>query len=135
MSRTMNRFRLRNSPLVSVFALTALAVLATGCERRSARAPSKPSSPIAKVSQLDVQGDTQIIRGDFDYGITVRFIVVNLGEPGTIAVHPWVTSSEGEWSRVQNLYFDRGEAKQLTYFFAEPTVNATNIQGGVRTNF
>lgn len=111
--------------------LVVVALTLAACKRSPGA--TAPSSPSPQVSDLKVESDTRVIRGDFDYGVSVTFIVVNMGEPGTIRIRPWLTCSEGEWSREQHMYFNKGEAKQLTYFFAEPTINATNIQGGVRT--
>jgi hypothetical protein len=46
-------------------------------------------------------------------------------------VSPKLSSSEGEWSRTQNLSFDAGESRELKYLFPEPTISAGNLQARV----
>ncbi len=86
------------------------------------------------VSDLQGQADTVFISGDPDYSIAVSFRVKNVGKAGIIKISPWLSTSEGEWSRVQNMTFSRGETKILKYSFHEPTINATNIQYGVKVH-
>jgi Protein of unknown function (DUF2628)/GYF domain 2 len=88
--------------------------------------------PHGEISNLGAAEDTQIVNGDLDYGFNVRLTVRNTGAAGTIIVTPWLTCSEGQWTRSQQIVFDAGESKQLTYFFNEPTINATNVQYGAR---
>lgn len=69
-----------------------------------------------------------IVNGQLDAGIMVTLTVKNNGESGFINIYPKINTSEGEWHRSQNVQFGAGESKTLTYFFDEPTINATNIQ-------
>ncbi|MET0622170.1 MAG: hypothetical protein ABW250_04225 [Pyrinomonadaceae bacterium] len=72
-----------------------------------------------------------VINNEPDAGIDVKVTVTNVGEAGYIKIRPELSTSEGEWSRSQNLRFNKGESKSLTYFFHEPTVNVfagSNVQ-------
>ena len=62
----------------------------------------------------------------------MTFTVVNNGERGLVYLNPWITTSEGEWSRQQTLTMQVLERREFSYFFQEPSINATNIQWGVR---
>jgi hypothetical protein len=83
-------------------------------------------------SNLRAKEDSVLVNGSFDYSIVVYFTVKNIGKDGVITVSPWLASSEGEWSRNQRIRFEAGESKSLKYIFSEPTVNAANMQYGVR---
>ena len=63
-----------------------------------------------------------------DAGVKVSLTVTNVGEAGIINIRPHINTSEGEWSRSQDIQFRSGESMNLSYFFDEPTINATNIQ-------
>jgi hypothetical protein len=122
----MKAFSLRrpSSGFDRVIYLTALAVLAIGlpgCVELTSKAKGKASNLVCEKS-------ARFINNDMDAGIDVAITVKNVGETGIIVVTPKITTSEGEWSRRQELQFNAGESKNLTYFFAEPTINATNIQ-------
>ena len=120
--------------LCIVFLSSSLGVL-TGCDADVQRViDAALSEAKGQVQNLQASDDTRIINGDFDYGWTVSFSVKNNGKAGIIMVSPWISCSEGEWSRLQKVSFNAGETKSFTYFFHEPTVNATNGQYGVKVN-
>jgi len=83
------------------------------------------------ISDLTLKGDTGVIDGEPDYGINVKFTVTNNGEDGILTLTTRLSTSEGEWSRQQKLSFSAGQSMTLSYFFHEPTINATNVQGRV----
>lgn len=105
--------------LLSVIA--ALLLCPLGCRSLTSRAKGQTSN-------LKCESDVGLINGEMDAGVKVAVIVRNVAEAGVITVKPEVSTSEGEWSRSQELQFDKGESKTLTYFFEQPTINATNIQ-------
>lgn len=84
----------------------------------------------AKPELLDheINVDAWVVNNEFDYGAKVDLNLKNNGERGDIQIMVTLSSSEGEWTRTQNLIFDAAETKKLTYVFTEPTVNATNIE-------
>ena len=105
----------------------------SGCDakqRREFQAAVSKAKPVRV--NLKVTYDSRIVNGDFDYGVVVTVTIKNAGEQGIIGVNPWITCSDGEYSRKQNLTFAKGEQKTLTYFFPEPTINSSNVQGGVK---
>lgn len=107
----------------------------TGCDAETQRALEAAfSTADGAVSNLAAAEDARVINGEFDYGFNITFTVRNVGDSGIITVSPWLSSSEGEWSRVQKLNFRAGESMNLTYFFHEPTVNATSVQYGVNVS-
>jgi hypothetical protein len=85
-------------------------------------------------SSLAISEDTRVVGGEFDYGFNVTFTVTNVGEAGIVTVSPWLSCSEGEWSRLQRLNMQAGESVTLSYFFHEPTVNAANVYYGAEIN-
>lgn len=87
-----------------------------------------------QVQNLQASNDSRIINDEFDYGWTVSFSIKNVGKAGIIMVSPWISCSEGEWSLFQKVSFAAGETKSFTYFFHEPTINASNGQYGVKVN-
>jgi hypothetical protein len=114
-----------------VFALIATAIC--GCDAESRRKfEAVASQADGKVSNFVRREDTRFVNGELDYGFTLTFIVENKGKAGIIKIMPWLSCSEGEWTRTQNLQFEAGESKNLTYFFHEPTINSENVQSGVK---
>jgi hypothetical protein len=73
-------------------------------------------------------GETRFINGELNYGITATVTVMNTGQTGFIKVIVYLKSSEGEWVKCDEIPFTAGEYRTLTYFFPEPTHNATNIE-------
>lgn len=81
-----------------------------------------------QASNLKCEPDVGLVKGEMDAGVKVSVTVRNAGDAGVITIAPEVSTSEGEWNRSQDVQFTKGESKTLTYFFDEPTINATNIQ-------
>jgi hypothetical protein len=65
-----------------------------------------------------------------DWGSEVGFDLRNNGERGVTHIVVVLSSSEGQWSRAQDLELETGKSRHLTYFFHEPT----NLQALVRVN-
>lgn len=89
-------------------------------------------APDPVVSGLNVTDDVGLLGNQWDYGWRVSFDVTNHGSAGNLRITAWLSSSEGEWERVQNVGLGSGESRRFTYFFDEPTINANNIYGGAR---
>lgn len=98
--------------------------------QRTIKSAISEAKPV--VLNKECTDDAGIINGELDYGVTVSVTVKNTGEAGMIGVTPVVSCSEGEWSRTQNLQFAADEVKALTFFFHEPTLNASNVRYTVR---
>lgn len=92
---------------------------------------SSSSKAEGEISNFEVNSDFGIINDEPDAGFTVTFTLKNIGEKGVIEITPKLSCSEGEWTRNQSLTLNAGESKNLTYFFHEPTINSTNVQGSV----
>ena len=108
-------------------------MLLVGCDAKTQRAIESASSKAdAYLSNLSGNHDSRLVGGELNYGYTVTFTVTNIGQAGIVRVSPWLTCSEGEWSRVQHLHMASGKSLNLSYFFDEPTINSSNIQFGVR---
>lgn len=92
------------------------------------------SAAKGRTSNMAWEKTTRIVNGEFDAGLEVTLTVTNVGEEGFLYVQAECSTSEGQWKREQNLLFDKGERRALSYFFHEPTVNAENIEcrAGVR---
>ncbi|MCA1620939.1 MAG: hypothetical protein LC795_16855 [Acidobacteria bacterium] len=86
------------------------------------------SAAKGKTSNMTWAKTTRIVNGEFDAGLEVKVTVTNVGEEGFLYIRSECTTSEGEWSRKQDLLFDKGETRALTYFLHEPTINAENIE-------
>jgi hypothetical protein len=86
------------------------------------------SNARAEASNITCTSDVGLVNGELDAGVKVSVTVKNVGKAGFINIKPELSTSEGEWTRSQNLQFNAGETKTLTYFFHEPTVNASSIQ-------
>jgi hypothetical protein len=81
------------------------------------------SNAKGETSDVKCEAGMGVINNEPDAGVNLKVTVTNVGEAGYIKVSPELSTSEGEWSRSQNLQFNKGESKSLTYFFHEPTVN------------
>ena len=101
----------------------AYAILAAGTENSDAN---------CEISNLTGEPDVGIINGEADAGYKISLTVKNVGKSGAIKIAPWLSSSEGEWKREQNLPFEAGASRELEFFFYEPTINATNIHYGCK---
>jgi len=116
-------------------AILFCAVVTTACDPATQRdLQVAVSEAKASVTNLSDKFDSRIVDNQLDHGLVVSFTLTNTGKAGLIRVQPWLTCSDGEWSREQNLTFQAGESMNLTYFFHEPTINSSNIQYGVRAN-
>lgn len=85
-----------------------------------------------RVSNVTCEHDVRLVNGLMDYGVSVAAQVENAGDTGEITLRVALSTSEGEWSRSQTLTIDGGQTKSLSWFFPDPTINATNIQCGVK---
>lgn len=87
--------------------------------------------PRGVVSNVTHQEHPELINGQFDWGSEVACDVRNEAERGTLHITATLSTSEGQWSRSQDLLLEKGQTVHLTYFFQEPTINATNYQAVV----
>lgn len=111
----------------------AATLFLTGCDAQTNRQISALLSNAKGVTtNLAATSDVGLINNEPDYGIKISFQVQNVGDAGLITIQPWVSSSEGEWQREQKIQFAKGETRPFSYFFHEPTVNAANVQYGVK---
>jgi hypothetical protein len=106
------------STLIALTIFT-IAILLTGC-----------SDARGRVVKTNADYDVRLVNGELDYGLNVTVTVKNVGEPGSLRITPRVSTSEGEWDRTQNLHFDAGETKELSYFFHEMSINAQSVHYG-----
>lgn len=90
--------------------------------------------PHGVVSNVNHQEHPELIDGNLDWGSEVSCDVSNQSVRGTIHVTVTLSSSEGQWTRTQDLLLDQGQSMHLTYFFQEPTINASNYQAVVSAN-
>ena len=74
-----------------------------------------------------------LVNGEMDWGSEVSFDVKNEGDKGMIHVTVTLSCSEGQWVRTQDLLLEADQTMHLTYFFAEPTITASNYQARVST--
>ena len=87
--------------------------------------------PRGSVSNIIRQEHPMLVNGEMDWGSEVTFDVKNEGDRGMIHVTVTLSCSEGQWVRSQDLLLEPGQTMHLTYFFAEPTINASNYQARV----
>ena len=104
---------------------TGLAMIAPGVY---SRIMDRLQGADAKISNLSFEPNSGIVNGQLDFGYKVSFTIENIGKRGAVTISPKISCSEGEWTRTQTLNLDVGESHNLTYFFHEPTINATNIE-------
>ena|ERR1035437_5909948 len=105
---------------------TLFAMILLGC--------GSTPQPNGHVSNVQVTEEPELVDGQPDWGAKVTFTVTNSGAKGQIHVNVRLTCSEGQWSRMQDLDFGPQESMSLSYFFQEPTINATNYQTQVSVN-
>jgi hypothetical protein len=96
--------------------IVSLAGLLTSC-----------SSARGKLVASKAKHDVIFTSDGLDYGVTVTATIKNVGKDGSLAISPEISTSEGEWERTQHIHFAANETKTLSWFFAEPTINAGNI--------
>lgn len=121
-------FLLRVMRIVALWGVLLLLACDPDTKREIEAAMSRAAGT---VSDLSASEETALVNGEPDYGVKVKFTLLNVSEAGLITITTRLSTSEGEWSRSQKLSFSAGESKLLTYFFHEPTINATNIQYSV----
>jgi len=121
-AETSKRLQYKYDRVISLMVITLLSMFLIGCPR------GLTSRAKGQASNLRCEHDIGFVKGEPDAGITVSVTVKNVGEAGFITIRPELSTSEGEWNRSQDLQFNAGETKTLTYFFDEPTINATSIQ-------
>jgi hypothetical protein len=92
------------------------------------------SGPRGIVSNISREEHPALIAGEMNWGAEVGFDLRNNGKRGVIQIVVVLSSSEGQWSRKQDLVLEAGELRHLAYFFHEPTINVTNLQAMVRVN-
>src|ERR1700682_3652905 len=83
-----------------LMAVTILLILVLGCNKGTF------SKAQGKASNLVCKGDVGIVKGQPDAGVTVTVTVKNVREAGFINIKPQLSTSEGEWSRSQDVHFD-----------------------------
>lgn len=93
-----------------------------------------PFGPHGVVSNVNHEEHPQLVDGNLDWGSEVSCDVTNQAVRGTIHITVTLSSSEGQWTRTQDLLLDQGQSMHLTYFFQEPTINASNYQAVVSAN-
>lgn len=69
-----------------------------------------------------------VINGEPDAGINVEMSIKNEGKAGNIKIRATLNSSEGKFSRSQELYFKENEVKELKFLIHEITINADNLE-------
>ena len=69
-----------------------------------------------------------VVDGQLDAGVNVEISVRNEGKSGFIQVKAMLSSSEGSFSRSQEVYFKEKETKDLKFLIHEVTINADNLQ-------
>lgn len=111
--------------LLSILLVVAFILLTMGCDE------SLSSEASGDIYDFDIIEDVGFINDEFDAGAKITFTLKNVGESGIIKIMPKLSCSEGEWTREQSVILNAGESREFTYFFHEPTINATNIQGSV----
>ncbi len=82
-------------------------------------------------SDFKIFNDAGVINNQLDAGYTISFTVKNTGQEGVITINAKLSCSEGEWTRSQTVNFKPNESNNFSYFFHEPTINATNVHGSV----
>jgi hypothetical protein len=107
--------------LIPLIAIALLLVFLPGCKTLTSKAKGKASN-------IGCKADIGLVKGELDAGVRISVTVKNVGQAGFINIKPELSTSEGEWTRSQDLHFDAGESMTLTYFFDEPTIMATGIQ-------
>jgi hypothetical protein len=110
--------------------MVASSLLLIGCEREQISITEHPSNRAkgALYGNVRYRSETRFINGEMNYGFATTVTVLNIGRTGFIRVTVYLNSSEGEWSRSEEMPLCAGEYRTLTYFFHEPTHNAVNVQ-------
>ena len=115
----------RMARLAFIWSIALSIVMLTGCGS---------FGPHGMVANVNHEEHPEMINGNLDWGSEVSCDVTNQAARGTIHVTVTLSTSEGEWTRTQDLLLDQGQSMHLTYFFQEPTINASNYQAVVITD-
>lgn len=107
--------------MATIAAAAGLLLGAAASERIDSKARGKMSPAVCKP-------DVGMANDDFDAGISVQATLANLGQSGPLEVEARLSTSEGEWTRSERVTLEAGAEQSLSFFFAEPTVNATAIR-------
>jgi hypothetical protein len=94
---------------------------------------SELKKPKPEISEMVLKEGSGFFNGEIDFGYTVSFTVRNRGRSGFVRVIPTLSSSEGEWTRGQSILLEPEKPEKLTFFFHEPTINATNVRARIKT--
>lgn len=81
--------------------------------------------------EITIEHDMYLVNNESDYGVTVKARIKNEGGQGKGLVKAMLTTSEGSYEREREIYFQAGENALVEFKFAEPTVNASNLQASV----
>lgn len=84
--------------------------------------------PVCDLSNLTATADAYMINGQLDAGFTTIVDVTNTGGGRNLIMSALLTTSEGDFRRAQNLFFEAGQSRRVTFQFHEPTVGATGIK-------
>lgn len=88
--------------------------------------------PKGEVTNLRGESDMLLRNDKLDYAYKVLFTLTNRGAAGKLTVSPWLSCSEGRWTRSQELELANGETVNLEFSFHEPSISASNFQFGVK---
>jgi hypothetical protein len=84
--------------------------------------------PKAHINNFTSAGDTQLINGELDWGIQISFDLQSVSsDPQNVTVEMKVSCSEGQWTQRRTVQLQPKETEHITQFFAQPTINATDI--------
>lgn len=97
----------------------------------SGNAATLASKADCRILSTDSVADSYLINDNPDFGYTVRAVIHNVGQEGPIKVQASLSTSEGNFERLQELTFQTNQQLQLSYQFSEPTINATGIQSQI----
>lgn len=94
--------------------------------RRLAQVPARPS---CAVQDVRMEAKTDIVNGDFDWGVQLTGIIANQGPAQYLMVSADLSTSEGSFRRQQRLRFESGQMRHMGFFIHEPSAGAQNIAG------
>ena len=94
-------------------------------------AGSEPGSQAnCRLGAISVKADVSFRDGP-DAGYLVTFPITNAGQDGLISLTVHLSTSEGTFTREQQLTLAAGASRDLSYAFHEPTINVTNVEARV----
>ena len=89
-----------------------------------------PSQANCQLGTISVKEDITFREGP-DAGYLVTFPIRNTGQDGLISLTVRLSTSEGTFTREQQLSLGANVSRDLSYAFHEPTINVTNVQARV----